>query len=82
MRRSRLAVLSLLSMMVPLGCEKPTPKVLPAKPILVSVRKPAFDYVTDFENFTTFKPAPDHEKTVGTVLDQVVAWGGALKQLR
>ena len=47
-----MAVLSLLSVMVPLGCEKPTPKVLPAKPILVSVRKPAFDYVTDFENFT------------------------------
>jgi NAD(P)H-dependent FMN reductase len=38
--------------------------------------------MTDFENFTTFKPAPLHEKSVGTVLDQVVAWGGALKQLR
>jgi NAD(P)H-dependent FMN reductase len=37
---------------------------------------------TDFENFTTFKPAPHHEKYVGTVLDEVVAWGGALKQLR
>jgi NAD(P)H-dependent FMN reductase len=36
----------------------------------------------DFENFTTFKPEPHHEKAVGTVLDQVVAWGGALKQLR
>jgi len=38
--------------------------------------------MTDFENFTTFKPAPQHEKSVATVLDQVVAWGGALKQLR
>src|SRR5205807_4511308 len=38
--------------------------------------------MTDFENFTTFKPAPQHEKSVGTVLDQVVAWGGALKRLR
>jgi len=37
---------------------------------------------TDFENFTTFKPDPQHEKSVGAVLDQVVAWGGALKQLR
>jgi hypothetical protein len=38
--------------------------------------------MTDFENFTTFKPASHHEKFVGIVLDQVVAWGGALKQLR
>src|SRR6266699_2411553 len=38
--------------------------------------------VTDFEKFTTFKPAPHHDKLVRTVLDQVVAWGGALKQLR
>jgi NAD(P)H-dependent FMN reductase len=37
---------------------------------------------TDFESFTTFKPAPHHEKYVGTMLDEVVAWGGALKQLR
>jgi NAD(P)H-dependent FMN reductase len=37
---------------------------------------------TDFENFTTFKPEPHHARSVGTVLDQVVAWGGALKQLR
>ncbi|HTF57013.1 MAG TPA: NAD(P)H-dependent oxidoreductase [Planctomycetota bacterium] len=38
--------------------------------------------MTDFENFTTFKPASHHEKSVGTVLDQVVAWAGALKPLR
>lgn len=37
---------------------------------------------SDFENYTTFKPDPHHEKGVSTVLDQVVAWGGALKQLR
>jgi NAD(P)H-dependent FMN reductase len=37
---------------------------------------------TDFESFTVFKPAPHHEKSVAMVLDQVVAWGGALKQLR
>jgi NAD(P)H-dependent FMN reductase len=37
---------------------------------------------TDFESYTTFKPAPHHEKSLGTVLDQVVAWGGALKPLR
>lgn len=37
---------------------------------------------TDFENFTTFKPAPMHEKSVNAMLDQVIAWGGALKTLR
>ncbi len=37
---------------------------------------------TDFENFTTFKPAPMHEKNVDTMLNQVIAWGGALKTLR
>lgn len=37
---------------------------------------------TDFENFTTFKPAAMHEKSVNTMLDQVIAWGGALKTLR
>ena len=38
--------------------------------------------MTDFEHFTTFKPASGHEKALGTVLDQVVAWAGALKPLR
>jgi NAD(P)H-dependent FMN reductase len=37
---------------------------------------------TDFESFTVFKPAPHQEQAVNTVLDQVVAWGGALKTLR
>ncbi len=37
---------------------------------------------TDFENFTTFKPAALHEKNVNTMLDQLVAWGRALKTLR
>jgi len=37
---------------------------------------------TDFESYTTFKPNPNHEKKVDTMLDQVVAWGGALKTLR
>jgi len=36
----------------------------------------------DFENYTTFKPEPRHEKQVGTMLDEVVAWSGALKPLR
>jgi NAD(P)H-dependent FMN reductase len=37
---------------------------------------------TDFESYTTFKPAAQHEKSLGTVLDQVTAWGAALKPLR
>ena len=42
----------------------------------------ALSLFTDFENFTTFKPAPMHEKSVNAMLDQVIAWGGALKTLR
>lgn len=37
---------------------------------------------TDFENWTTFKPDPSHEKTLSTLLDQLVSWGGALKTVR
>jgi NAD(P)H-dependent FMN reductase len=37
---------------------------------------------TDFEKFTVFKPAAHHGARVNTVLDQVVAWSGALKSLR
>lgn len=36
----------------------------------------------DFENFSVFKPAARHEKSVNEMLDQVIAWGGALKSLR
>ncbi len=37
---------------------------------------------TDFEKHTTFKPDERHEKTLNTVIDQVIAWGTALKPLR
>jgi NAD(P)H-dependent FMN reductase len=37
---------------------------------------------TDFENFSVFTPAAHHEKTVNTVIDQVVAWASALRPLR
>lgn len=36
----------------------------------------------DFEKFTTFAPGPQHEKTLSTMLDQLIAWGSALKTLR
>ncbi|MGA8006518.1 MAG: NAD(P)H-dependent oxidoreductase, partial [Burkholderiales bacterium] len=37
---------------------------------------------TDFENFSAFKPAPAHEKSLNAVIDQVLVWAGALKPLR
>jgi NAD(P)H-dependent FMN reductase len=37
---------------------------------------------TDFENFTKFKPAPFQEKAANIMLDEVIAWGGALKAFR
>ena len=42
----------------------------------------ALSLFTDFENFTTFKPDARHEKSVNAMLDQVLAWGGALRTLR
>jgi len=42
----------------------------------------ALNLATDFESYKTFKPDPRHLKTLGTVFDQVVAWGTALKPLR
>ena len=36
----------------------------------------------DWEAGTTFKPDPRQEKSLGAMLDQVLAWGGALKTLR
>ena len=38
--------------------------------------------VTDFEHFTTFKPLPQREAELATVLDQVVAWATAMRTQR
>ncbi|WP_078381897.1 NADPH-dependent FMN reductase [Sutcliffiella halmapala] len=43
---------------------------------------PTFSLFTDFENYTTFKPAELHQKNVNEMLAQVNAWSGALKTLR
>jgi NAD(P)H-dependent FMN reductase len=37
---------------------------------------------TDFENFSVFKPGPTKEQSVDDMLDQLIAWGGALTTLR
>ncbi|MBD1379909.1 NADPH-dependent FMN reductase [Metabacillus arenae] len=43
---------------------------------------PTLSIFTDFENFTTFKPAALHLDNVHAMLDQTIAWSGALKTLR
>lgn len=43
---------------------------------------PTLSLFTDFENMAVFKPAAMHEQTVGQMLDQLIAWSGALKTLR
>jgi NAD(P)H-dependent FMN reductase len=37
---------------------------------------------TDFDNFGMFQPDPRHEREVHTMLDQLTAWGAALRTLR
>jgi NAD(P)H-dependent FMN reductase len=37
---------------------------------------------TDFDNFATFRPDARHERELHTMLQQVIAWGGALRSLR
>jgi NAD(P)H-dependent FMN reductase len=42
----------------------------------------ALSLATDFENYSVFTPAAYHEGLLNTMLDQLVAWGGALATLR
>ena len=42
----------------------------------------ALSLFTDFENFTTFKPAPQQTAAVNAMLDDLVAWGEALRMMR
>ncbi|MBP1934397.1 NADPH-dependent FMN reductase [Ammoniphilus resinae] len=43
---------------------------------------PALSLFTDFENGTDFKPAEMHAGTVNEMLDQLVNWSSALKNVR
>lgn len=42
----------------------------------------AFSLFTDFENMSAFKPASQHEQSLETMIDQLIAWGTAMKSLR
>ncbi|MEV4201591.1 NADPH-dependent FMN reductase [Micromonospora globbae] len=42
----------------------------------------ALSLMHDFENYSVFKPNPGHEGALHTMLDQVIAWSGALAHLR
>ena len=42
----------------------------------------ALSLYTDFENFSKFKPGPTRSQELGALLDQVIAWAGAVKILR
>lgn len=37
---------------------------------------------TDFENYSAFKPNPMHDKTLITMLDQLISWSMAMKSIR
>jgi NAD(P)H-dependent FMN reductase len=42
----------------------------------------ALPFFTEFENFTVFKPSDFSAQSLGTLLDQVIAWSTALAVLR
>jgi len=42
----------------------------------------SFSLITDFENFSAFRPAPFHQDFAPILFDQLEAWAGALKPLR
>lgn len=42
----------------------------------------ALSLFTDFENFSAFKPAEHHKESLTGMLDQLVAWSGAMRTLR
>jgi NAD(P)H-dependent FMN reductase len=42
----------------------------------------ALSLIHDFEHYTVFKPLPTHEGPLQKMLEQVVAWGTALRSVR
>jgi NAD(P)H-dependent FMN reductase len=41
-----------------------------------------FSLFSDFENFSTFVPGPQHAENAAVMLDQLVAWAGAMATVR
>jgi NAD(P)H-dependent FMN reductase len=41
-----------------------------------------FSLSADFENYKTLKPNASHERSLNAMLDQLIAWGTALKTVR
>ncbi|MCM3741447.1 NAD(P)H-dependent oxidoreductase [Oceanobacillus luteolus] len=44
--------------------------------------QPGLSLFTDFQDMSVFNPAPYHEATINTMLDEVVTWSTALKTVR
>jgi NAD(P)H-dependent FMN reductase len=42
----------------------------------------SFSLITDFENFSAFRPGPHHAPAATTLFDQLESWAGALKTVR
>lgn len=42
----------------------------------------ALSLYTDFRDFSEFKPAEQHEKTLSTMIDQLVTWSEAMRSVR
>jgi len=58
-------------------------RLVMAEVMIATVRaQVALSFFTDFEGFRRFKPSPQRESEVHTMLDQVIAWGSALKTVR
>jgi len=58
-------------------------RLIMAEVQVATVRAQAwFSLANDFENYTVFKPTAGKEKSATAMLDQLVAWGRALRSLR
>ncbi|MDX6595030.1 MAG: hypothetical protein QOI72_412 [Solirubrobacterales bacterium] len=42
----------------------------------------SFSMFTDFENFSVFRPGPQHDEAVVTMFDQLESWTGAMQGVR
>jgi hypothetical protein len=52
------------------------------EPVATVTAQVGLSLFTDFKDFSAFKPAEAQEQHVGRMLDQLIAWSGALSALR